>query len=757
MLYLKYALLIVILAAAVAGAVYLCCMAVKKTVFPSDAGPQALTVESLRAAGASLGLFFGVQSGIHRYIGLDLFAPVQAGQPLVSGAVIFFLCVAVSFGAAMTEKGRMLRAKFTAACDRDWVRWLTALAVVGLFFLWATRVTVFSYMTNDDPSLIRSIVRVPEQGLAAAGGAFANVLFCGLISLFYRLDPDGLWYFGYHLFAILGSAVIIGRCILIKARSCGLSALSGCLIHLLLCAGLFLYTLAQLSFTVTPAVVGSAAVALVLCRDELKNTAGRAASDIGCIILMLLCFLHRKSTGQALLCFWALAVAYAAVKIILSRAKGWKRRLTALSFSAVCLLGLCAGADAFGNSIKADSSYDSDYWNAEHYRSIVMDYMSEDLTPEQWESVGIPRELGVLVQDWYFMDERINTDTFKALTDKYYEGDQDSASEQQLSSLGRLAASVTDLFDSLWSSRQMRCLTALALCLLMLCAVAFFRGRCHSWPELISALCAVGGFLLLCLYLVYEGRFLVRVFLVVAIPAIVSLLLLFLSAPGNGETLSPRKKRVFIAAFVLFGLAAGFFCLRGAWLTPYASEPLSRAEVFAEQRAIEEYIGEHPDLYFISNPMSENLDPARSETTPDNIGLWGGTGVTASEDRLYADAFFRDDIRLMYTPPSTILGVLRYLTLDHGPVQAALEQQLSARIAVCRISQVAPGENYTGWYEQNGMRYYFENGVAVTGKHTIDGMEYEFAPAGENADFTVVNGADGIIYTTTAYTLIESE
>ena len=37
-------------------------------------------------------------------------------------------------------------------------------------------------------------------------------------------------------------------------------------------------------------------------------------------------------------------------------------------------------------------SSSEEYQNAEHYRSLVMDYMVSDLTYEQWESVGIPPE-----------------------------------------------------------------------------------------------------------------------------------------------------------------------------------------------------------------------------------------------------------------------------------------------------------------------------------------------------------------------------
>ena len=214
-----------------------------------------------------LGLFLVVESAVSRHIGFDLLLPFDGGQFLPARLVLLFAALAVCLALGLTERGEKLRRALNAACEKDWVRWLVALTVTGLFFLWALRVTVLNYMTIDEVSLIEAIVRIPEQGLGAAGDSFANILFCGLISLFYRLNPNGLWYFGYHLFAILGSSVVIGRCILAKASRRGLPALAGCLVHWLLCMGIFLYTLSKLSFTVPPAVVGSAAVALLLCRE----------------------------------------------------------------------------------------------------------------------------------------------------------------------------------------------------------------------------------------------------------------------------------------------------------------------------------------------------------------------------------------------------------------------------------------------------------------------------------------------------------
>ena len=133
-----------------------------------------------------------------------------------------------------------------------------------------------------------------------------------------------------------------------------------------------------------------------------------------------------------------------------------------------------------------------------------------------------------------------------------------------------------------------------------------------------------------------------------------------------------------------------------------------------------------------------------------------GTGVTSDPDRLYAGAFFREDVQFMCQRPSTLLALLQYLTLDFGPVQAKSLSQLTADTFVTDLDLVCPSEGYTGWYEQNGMTYYFRDGEALTGEQIIDGEICTFAPAGSQAQLTAgLTAEGGQVYTTTAYSLLE--
>ena len=700
---------------------------------------------ALRALAAALLTYLALQSAVARRMTAEALLPAWGGTAY-PGRTALFLALAVAFMALFAaDRGEKLLAGLDRAMEKDSSRWLAAAGMTGLFLLWTWRVTVISFMTNDDVTLMRTIARIPAEGLGAAAHAFSHYLFCGLLGLFYRIDPHGYWYGGYHILAIAVSLTVIGRCVLVKASRRGMSALGGMGIFAVLCAGLALPATAELSFTVTPALLGTAAVALTLCRDEAKSRAGRAAADLGCLLMLLLVRLQRTYTAQCVLCFWALAVGYQLLRIWLQRGPDRARRLAALALCAAVGFGLYEGVGRLwldSSDAGQDPAASAGYAEAEHYRSVVMDYLIDGLTNDELEAAGLPPELSNLLRAWYFMDERVNTDTFKAIADMYYEPSLES---------GSLAAATS--MESAGHLRTMA-LTALALPLLLALALLTLlrRGR-RCWPEILGALGAFGGGAVLRLYLIRQGRFLLRVHLVVVIPAAVMLLLFALSGPAAEKPARAWQKGVAVILGAALCVTAGL----SARSVPYTGEAVGRKDVFAFQDATESYASAHPDIYFVTNFISQNLDPFHDAAAyPGNMHLWGGTGVTSDPDRLYADAFFREDVQFMCQRPSTILALLQYLTLDFGPVQARSLSQLTADTFVTDLDLVCPTEGYTGWHEQNGMTYYFRDGQALTGEQVIDGKTYTFAPAGSEARLTAGLTAEGEqVYTTTAYSLIE--
>lgn len=291
----------------------------------------------------------------------------------------------------------------------------------------------------------------------------------------------------------------------------------------------------------------------------------------------------------------------------------------------------------------------------------------------------------------------------------------------------------------------------LALVLLRLLS----RGR-EGWPETLCGLCAAGGACILCLYLLREGRFPLRAFLIVAIPAAVTMLLMILDGlPAADVPVGRRAVRCASGALAL-GLCALCILLVGA--VPYTGTAATWQEVFADQLAAEAWANAEPDTVFITNFLAQDADPFHDPRAyPANLSRWGGTGVTASADRRYADSFFDENVRFMYYQASAIIPLLQYLTLDYGPVQALNTARLTQNISVADLDRVTPGADYTGWYERNGMTYYFRDGQALTGEQTIDGETCTFAPAGARAQLAVAPGPAGVIFTTDAYSLVDPE
>lgn len=735
----------------------------------------------LCALASGLLVFFAIESAVARRVGLDLFLPVWEGAFLPGRVARLAACLVGGLALCLTERGKKLLRALDRFCGRDRGRWAISAVVTGLFFAWALRVTVLCYMTMDDVTFLQAIAQVPEKGLDATAGVFSSQLLSWFLGKLYGLDPDGYWYLGYHLVVLLASLTVIGRCILVRTSGRGWPAWTGCAVHGILCAGLFLYCFAAIAFTVTPAVAGTAAAALVLCRDGNKTAAGRAVSDIAAAVLLVLCILQRRKAGLALLCFWALAVGYQLLRMLVRRAG---KKQTAL-FAGVSLATFaCVWSLGNATIIPEDPAYNS----AEYYRSRIVDYLNNEITLEQYEQAGVSRELGALIHGWCFMDEQVTTDLFRNVIRIHYAdeaastapetasppagepsaGQEASDAEPAAPAAPSAAAAALSRFTSLLSrlTEQIRtdgqmswrigCVLALGAC----CIAALLCFGRRYWLELLAALCCLGGMAVLLLYLVEMGRFPLRVFLVVSLPAAVLLCLLALTAPADMPAGARRITAGVLAA--LGGAAAVVCCAACAYLTPYAAEAVTHDDVFAVQSSTEQFAFANRDKLIISNVfdhLNANTDPFhRPSDYPDNIVQWGYCGDTAKDpaDRLYADAFFRDDVLLMSENPSTVMFLLQYLTLEYGPVQAQITTRLAGGIVIYDISQISPGPDYTGWYEQDDMTYYFRDGQALTGEQIIDGESCTFAPIGADSQFLSYAG-DSLIYLTDAYSLVTPE
>lgn len=721
-----------ITAAALFGSVRLCIKNAKENERP--------VVRFLQAAVSGVIVYYFVQSAVERRFVLSLLLPAAEGAFAPVRLAVLLLCIEACLYLSASKTGKTLSDGLVKACRKRWGRWICALAVTGLFFVWSIRVNVLSYLTMDDVTILHSIAAIPEEGLSAAAGAWSNIILCGLIGFFYKIAPEGYWYLGYHLFVLTLSLVIIGRCILVKTEKSGHSPLAGLAVHMALCVGVFSYAFGGISFTLTPAVAGAAAVALVLCREDEDSLPALLVSDVSGVLLMLLCRLQRYSTMQAVICFWALAAAYSLAKLLLRRSGMWKKSAASLGVSVILTLILC-----FGNLSAGLPTVSAEYRSAEYYRSVVMDYLMDNLTDEQWEAVGIPPELAIMMRGWYFMDERVSTETFRELTELYYET---GAVATEANVMGTNAVSET-------MELVRKNILPIAAGMLLAAAsavVGFLQYGKRRWPELLCALFAVGGAGLLCLYLLHEGRFPLRVFLVVAIPACVTLAIMLLSFR---EPDTPKKKGLRVISIV--PAAALCVCLAlSAMGSPRADRAVTRQELFSEQWSMEDYAGEHSGLMFYTNMTDVTLDPLHGAYTyPQNISVWGGSFFTVDDDHPCADAFFREDTRLMVKPLSSLAVFLQYLTVDFGPVQAELEARLADGICVVRISRVIPENAPDGWFEANGMTYYLENGKAVSGQLSVGGEEYDFTPKGLSASLVTLRTEDGAqIYTTDACGLI---
>lgn len=705
------------------------------------------------AAAMGLLVFFALESALARRVGPDLFLPVADGAFLPWRTARLILSLAFCCVLSMTRRGRTLGVRLRALLDKNSGCWLVSGLMTALLLLWTLRVTVLSYMISDDVTILKAIARVPREGIEAVAHVFIHPLFGFLLGQLHRLDADGSWYFLFHMAVLLTGVWTVGRCVLVKARHRRWPPLTGCVIFALLYASVFMYTLAAVTFTLTSIVAGTAGAALLFCGDEIPSRTRRAASDAAGAVFLAVSILLRPKVGLGVLCFWAVSAGYRLIRLLLQKDRRTLRQAGLFALGAVMTAVLLLALQSW-RPVKPDPEYDL----AEHYRSLILDTYLDELTDEDFAAAGIPKELASPLRGWFFMDRRVNTESFMRIAEAYTARlASEGLSAEPSGPLGTLADLLKTTASLMGEDPLMDWLAALALALFFICGAVFLYRGWRYWPEMLTAACVLGGASLMVLALAYGKYMPTRSFSVAAYPAITLLALLALS--GSEGSPAGRGRRTAAAVWGGAGAAASvLLCAICLGYVPHAAQALDRSDVFGAQWRMEAYARDNPDVTIINNAYDYVYDPLHSAAYPPNLTWWGACGVTAREDdRIYAEMFFRDDVQFLGDNYSSLLVLLQYLSAEYGPVQATVLDQLSPAIFVSDITLVDPGAGYTGWYEQNGVTYYFRDGHAVSGEQTIDGKSYTFVQPGVTSQLLATRSGEGLVWYADAYSLIKED
>lgn len=425
--------------------------------------------------------------------------------------------------------------------------WPLALAAAALGILIAFVLIPSFHPTNDDP-YIQQILAGGVSSEPTANIFFVNYALCWIISRLFVLAPEVPWWSLFQLAVLFLAAALFGRTVLVLVRSRWRSLPIGqeAAVLALLDAGLFGVLVSRLQFTTTSSLLVAVAIISTCCwRDDERDLRGGMFTRLVLpITLGSVGFAIREQSGYLGLFFWGLAAlaCYAGAK------GGWKSRLGLARAALAPLAGTLVVVAALAGIHAA--AYASPEWAAQREVASQLARFTDyprtpyEENPSLYDSVGWDADLLDMAGDWFFLDERINADSLRAINEANHKNIENLMSNP----IGTLKSRLLDLGQQ----------TPLAYVALAIC-VGLLALRCS--PDTISRLfvwVAVGAMLAFLAYLTIRGRLPERAIYSVTIPGTMMLASLALRGANDAKT-SAGKTSLFVFAFLaaVTGLVLG--------------------------------------------------------------------------------------------------------------------------------------------------------------------------------------------------------
>ena len=528
--------------------------------------------------------------------------------------------------------------------------WLWGAGITALLWGFLLCFSDIYFAANDDQFILRAMTGF-QPGGTPDFHPFLLGFYVYPLRWLQRFFPGVAWYSLLELLLLALALTVILKSLL----QCWLRAGRRLRTGLLLCAGYAaLYGsnyLARVTFTVTGAMLGAAAVAQILsidCQSASDRSLLRAMTLA--ILLLILCYGLRQLSLVPVLGYCGIAFLLRFCSFF-GFGKQTKRSarpmLVAAGLALLILGGLFAGRAL---EIRLKQKQDALQW--QQARSQVLDYINlKSLPSEALESVGWTDEQRILLDKWNTMDEAISTEALRSVRKNWYNSETTTTA----------GAAIEDLrWRSPWFVRTMVVLFGLGLFALF---CAFRNRRENPWLPLALLLTGLLCFLFFC-YLALKGRLPYRAVTVALLPASAMVFCLL------GECGLPRLRKSG-AAVLCTMLVLGMIDPMSAML-PVLKRQRSpwdyntHADMDAQALA-------HPDLLLIYSTELVNdmrMFPDTSQGVPQNLTFWGGWSRGSEEYTAKLAAFGLDGEH--FTAADWLRPALRFISLKEAPDEALL-------------------------------------------------------------------------------------
>lgn len=475
---------------------------------------------------------------------------------------------------------------------------LTLLTVVFCYMI-ACVSSNMAYLSNDDAG-IQNLLAGNVTGTPYVTHQYINIILGMIISYMYKIVPKVQWWYVYSLFIMAVGIFLIHFCILWIGRKRNAELRIPMLVIGVLDVAYIIYPIANVSFSIVPAVLGTGVVSICFILDDF----GKWKKYIWiCIILgYALVLIHRRDSGLALLCYILLAILYYLWSIE-------KNILTIVKkFSICCLFFLAFTAGIIGTNSIANKKINGNYFmKFNRARADYMDKPHDSYYDNQmlYEEVGWNEEIYRLVSGWCFIDETVTAENFSYITEN------SNIKNDLLNRSKNIIVSVL---------QDTRCQAMILLNFFSaLYLIYLFIVRLEKKDDIFFILNNAGSTILL-LYQLFSGRMIYRSMIVVFLPMFVINCLFILK-----NDYRKGKEKVFSNFAIFF---AGLFC--SSVVLDYVFDPVRNAykeRLINNSTSIEQYVIAHPENVYICTSSAYNtINPwtIYTDMHPTNLIPYGG-------------------------------------------------------------------------------------------------------------------------------------
>ncbi len=522
----------------------------------------------------------------------------------------------------------------------------------ALIIFWILKSPKFP--TNDDYGLL-SILAGYKTGTPIAVPFYCEYLYALLISVLYKISGSFPWYMLMFMALVLTSSLCLYYAINKVVKDSGIKKNNKIIVLFMffsLITGIYLFNFVYITFSIVPAVCGCSAVLLILTMNK-EDTAITSSVVTGIIfVLFFFAWNIRIESGYISFISALLAITYAMFNKNIK-----KRRGILLFIGVIAIAAISFFADWYSGTFHGWNEFKLYYDACGQYTDYT--HLTYEEAPDLYQSIGWNENLYHLVNNWFFMDERVDYNAFNTLNNAV-----EKHSFYGYSSRRALLFGMFNIFknSSLWI-RIFFIVFGISVLAISVCRIVNVNKK-HSFKDV----CGMGLFLLLGLafiaYLLMRGRFLDRAVYPVVFCTMVPGLVLCLRTVLNmivlkkGKEPADNKRDIsLIIACASLAVSCSIVAVMGA---KSANWNKYNPDAVQTKLNLEKYVMDNDEYFYIYNTsLIVTGDPftVYPDQKPTNYTFWGGTFLKSPSyydqikrygfEELSRSAFISDKVRFI--------------------------------------------------------------------------------------------------------------